>query len=475
MTAMTVGPRVNDIYAASPFTPDPLPTVRPSYNTPDTDERDPHNYPGPPAPRSVEDGGNPFHVRGYADTGPCFGPGDVSNDLRTQGLFPWIRRSVLAPNTIDPLPARYFKPPKSTVRYSDLYEAPRRQRGVHGDPSIVGMTREYVEPYTKLHSGVGALNNYWPDGMHKDFGFANGQKFTFRHGGFHPRARYFRMPERQQKQLYFRIGNPDKAVGRSGSLYAQQRGPLGFYETPYNSYVKEYHREPMPYGGGLVKNRLRANPSVVLPWTNRPEQHLGWSGPPGTTAFSQEGLRILNAFRDVIPNKTTQFSQAPYSNPVAVVSKKGPQTVNPTELRPTNKECIVDAVGRNNDPSPFFAKGDNAAYNTEYWTNTTVRELTAGPGVTHVAPGVINSNETADVRCDKRINPTVPRRAPRGNHIYFCAVRPPNSDRTLAPQYTQWAAPKNRKVTPPIEREIDPSLIQPWLQNPYTQPVVNYQ
>ena len=468
---MVVGPRVNDVYSASPFSPDPLPTVRPSYNTPDTDERDPHTYPGPP----VEDDGNPFHVRGYLDTGPCFGPGDVTNDLKEQGIFPWIRRSIHGPLSIDPLPARYFKPPKSTVAWDDLHEPPQRQRGVHGDPSITGMIREFVEPYTKFHSGSGAMNDYWPGQVGMEYGFSNGEKFTFRHGGFHPRGRFFRMPENQRKQLYFRIGNPDKAVGRSGSLYAQQRGPLGSYEIPYNSYVKEYHREPMPYGGGLVKNRLRANEAVILPWTNRSEQHLGWSGPPGTSEQSQESFRIMNAFRDVIPNKTTQFSQAPYSNPVAVVSKRGPQTTNPVELRPTNRECQVTAVGRNNDPTPHFAKGDNAAYNTAYWTNTTVRELTAGPGVTHVPAGYIASNETADVRCSFRINPTVPRRTPRGNHIYFCAIRPPNSDRTLAPQYTQWAAPKNRKVTPGIERDIDPSLIQPWLQNPYTQPVASYQ
>ncbi len=292
-------------YANIPEAPDSLPRVLPYYNMPDTDERNAHNYPGPPvSTERVEDAGygNPLSSafgsnRGYADKPEGWGPGDVTNTLNPQGIYPLFGRAPPGPLYIEALESEYFKPPKSTILQSDLRQEPMPQPDVFGDKSIVGLMRDYVDPYTKFRSGRGALDHMYPGAIaggetNAGYGFDNGEKFTLRTGGFHPRRRIFREPPSQRKQLYFSIRNPSTAVGRSGSIYAQGRGELGNLETPFNSYVKEYHREALPTAG-LVSNRVRANPKVVLPCNSRQQQYIGWAGPKGTSERAREDLRLL--------------------------------------------------------------------------------------------------------------------------------------------------------------------------------------
>ena len=302
----SVPENVEEQYADNPSAPDILPRVLPYYNMPDTDERNPHNYPGPPRDKpDLEDQGAGTSLaqafdsnRGYRDTGPNdWGAGDVTNTLFPQGLYPLFGRTAQTPLYIEALEPEYFKPPKSTVLQDDLRQEPMPQPDVYGAKSIVGLSRDYVDPYTKFRSGVGALNDLYPGAIpggatKAGYGFGNGEKFTLRTGGFHPRLRPFRMPESQQKQLYFSVRNPSFAVGRSGSIYAEGRGELGNYETPFNAYVKEYHREAMPTAG-LTSDRMRANPAVVLKCNSRQDQYIGWAGPKGTDDRAQENLRLL--------------------------------------------------------------------------------------------------------------------------------------------------------------------------------------
>ncbi len=310
----SVPENVEEQYADNPSAPDILPRVLPYYNMPDTDERNPHNYPGPPRDKpDLEDQGAGTSLaqafdsnRGYRDTGPNdWGAGDVTNTLFPQGLFPLFGRTAQTPLYIEALEPEYFKPPKSTVLQDDLRQEPMPQPDVYGAKSIVGLSRDYVDPYTKFRSGSGALNDLYPGAIpggdadagpgperYAGYGFGNGEKFTLRTGGFHPRLRPFRMPESQQKQLYFSLRNPSFAVGRSGSIYAEGRGELGNYETPFNAYVKEYHREAMPTAG-LTSDRMRANPAVVLRCNSRQDQYIGWAGPKGTDDRAQENLRLL--------------------------------------------------------------------------------------------------------------------------------------------------------------------------------------
>lgn len=298
-------------YSNHPEAPDILPRVIPHYNMPDTDERNPHNYPGPPNDvQPLEDAGHGtsiqgafFSNRGYANKPNGWGPGDVTNTLEPQGIYPLFGRAPPGPLYIEALESEYFKPPKSTVLQDDLRQEPMPQPDIFGDKSITGITRDYIDPYTKFHSGSGALNDLYPGSIASasgaepgtnvtGYGFANGEKFTLRTGGFHPRRRIFRMPESQRKQLYFSIRNPSFAVGRSGSIYAQGRGELGNLELPYNSYVKEWNRPPVP-NAGLTSNRMRSNPKVVLKCTSRENQYIGWAGPRGTSERAQEELRLL--------------------------------------------------------------------------------------------------------------------------------------------------------------------------------------
>ena len=302
----TVPENKEEQYANHPEAPDSLPRVLPYYNMPDTDKRNPHNYPGPPTQNvNIEDIGHGTTVaeafgsnRGYADKTQGWGPGDVTNTLNPQGLYPLFGRTPNGPLYIEALEPEYFKPPKSTILQSDLRQEPMPQPDVFGDKSIVGLSRNYIDPYTKFRSGRGQLDNLYPGAIaggenNAGFGFFNGEKFTLRTGGFHPRQRIFREPPSQRKQLYFSIRNPSHAVGRSGSIYSEGRGELGHLELPYNAYVKEYHREPMP-NAGLVTNKKRANPEVVFNCNNRQDQYIGWAGPKGTSDRTREDLRLLS-------------------------------------------------------------------------------------------------------------------------------------------------------------------------------------
>lgn len=194
--------------------------------------------------------------------------------------------------------------------------------------------------------------------------------------------------------------------------------------------------------------------------------------------------------RDVIPNKTTQTHLWGLGNG-AVTQYKGPQETNPVNLRPTHRECYLGFLGAISDPSPFFAKGDQAAYNTEFWYDTSLKSLTDGPGVMRPGGALLSRDSIADSVHDpsgliypytfnqvasgfkgdnNRINPTNLRHTQKDTGLYFAINRPFHSTRTLAPQYTEYPKPVDHKVTPLIQQEIDTSLINPWYQNPYTHP-----
>ena len=525
---------VSSEYSEASMVPDPLPEViNYQHDFPDTDRRVAHNYPGPP----VENMGpmtplqQAFQVRGYGDTGRDFGAADVTNSIdHQQGLMPWFGRAPLNPLTIDPLDSTSFKPPKTVVSQSDLHAAPERGWNVHGNPDYSEWFASEIDWQTKTRSATGQYDYYWPGQLQaereaaggpctgdatKDYGYADGEKMTLRTGGFHyGRQRFWREPRSDRKQIYFSVRNPSKAVGRFESEWAESTGPLGSLSIPYNARVKEFYREPQPTAG-LTSNRLRADEKVVLPWSNRtggcsggsedgshanlPPTEVAWAGPMAPTEYGQEALRITDQQRDVIPNKTTQHSLG-FGFPVGVTEKKGPQTVNPTVLRPTHRTCYEGNRGILNDPNPYLGTvGGPAVYNTQYWVNPhNLKEIgtsikvnqdgsscggsgknetgSGGPcfvdGVMQRGGAVLPLNSTGDRWAVDRVNPVVPRYTQKSeNTIFDCATWPLLSNRTLAPQYGSTVASENRRVTPMIQNEIDASLVHAFAQNPYTMPL----
>ena len=533
---------VSSEYSAASMVPDALPEViNYQHDFPDTDRRVAHNYPGPP----VENMGpmtpleQAFQVRGYGDTGRKFGAADVTNSIdQQQGLMPWFGRAVLNPLTIDPLDPESFKPPKTAVSQSDLHAAPEKGWNVHGNPDYSEWVASEIDWQTKTRSALGQYDYYWPGQLQaereaagsaclgddtKDYGFADGEKMTVRTGGFHyGRQRFWREPRSERKQVYFSIRNPSKAVGRFESEWSESTGPLGSLSIPYNARVKEYYREPQATAG-LTANRIRADEKVVLPWSNRtggcsggsedgshanlPPTEVAWAGAMAPTEYGQEAFRITDEQRDVIPNKTTSFPLG-YGFPVGVTEKKGPQTVNPTVLRPTHRTCYEGNRGVLNDPYPFLATvGGPAVYNTEMWVNphnlkefgtsitvnqdgsscgTSGNNQTGdggtpnGPcyidGVMQRGGAVLPLNTTGDRWAVDRVN------GPHDGYdlrpavgynetIFDCAIWPPLANRTLAPQRGDIPASENRMVMPQVIQEIDPSLIQAYLANPYVQAV----
>jgi hypothetical protein len=469
----------------------------------ENDEQLLHNIAGPPVHDPSSEGPLNaiqdvfYNARGYMDANP-YGPEDVTNNFNTDGLYPLIGKGSNNPLTIEPQEPQHYRPHKQVVLQEDLHDTPRMQNNVYGNPSILEMNKAFVvDPYTKLNSSKGQMNHYLPGQESKDFGFANGEKMTLRTGGFHwGKRRIFREPPNQRKQMYFRIGNASKAQTRFNSLYQPNRGELGHLETPYNSQVKEWHRNPEP-NAGVVRNKGRGNEEVVLQCTTRPYQLIPYAGPMGMVQGQREPLRLTAQQRDVIPNKTTDTPLWGFGK--AATEMKGGQTMNPIQLRPTHKSCYVTIDNHLSNPAPFFPEGDSAALNFEYirgaaseWGDTPLKALTDGPDVMRPALPVLNRNGAADalsgswnrgeesVNVDmdgflsnnERVNPVNLRHTQKSENIHHSAIRPMMANYSTAPQFDQeFPESENRKVTPLIENEIDTSLVDAYRQNPYTQPL----
>lgn len=466
--------------------PDPLPDIESDYKTnAENDERDPHTYPGPP-PCETGTLRDLFSVRGYGDTGNCFGPQDVTNIMNPDGLYPWYGRGPKVPMTIDPQDSCEFKPPKQTVSFSDLHMIPVPRDQPFGNTPTTGLAREHIMLGNEARGAL--FNDYYPQHLdpscNSDYGFASGEMMTKRRQpGFHyGRERLFReeQPNRRQ-QLYFRLGNKESTLG-------EMRGELGFVEEPFNANIKEYYRPPMP-NAGVVANRVRADQDVVLQCTTRPDQYISWAGPAGSVTGQQESLRVLPGYQDVNPNKTTQSSLWGFSK--GVTAMRGPQDSNQvTNLRGTHRECFVQNDNLYSNPAPHstLTNGSNAALNSEYYaTNQTMRSLTDGPNVMRPGAPSAHRDAIADVyNCsnpgqsvdgylgdNSRINPTNLRHTQKSENINFNAdgERLVNSDRYMGPQYGNFPVPDTNSVSSIIQLEIDPALLDAFRSNPYAQPL----
>lgn len=420
------------------------------YNRPDTDERDPTRYPEHPANPQVEQDPNlltnAFQARHNTH------PADMTSDLLPHGVEPTVGRTAHWPLYIEAQTPEEFKPPKPTLLESDLRGGPEKYPWVVGTgPATSGIIREHVNQYTKTKSGNGALNHYWPGQKALSFGFANGAKMTPRFGGFHPRQRIWKqddMKKARKKQLYFRMGLPSTAVNRFGSIEQKDRpATIGHVRFPNNVTTREWHRPPAPTSG--LAEGPRQNPFVVLPRTFAQEQQVCWAAPAASVNDGKEALRIRPEERNVRPKHTGVFSPFLFSQPQAVEGKAGPQDMNPAVLRNSTKILTAgEDVMRPGNPSAGFDAG-------------------------------------ADVRCSccpngncergipgQRINHTNLRDTQKDEVIHYHAIREPNMDRPqqLALQFGGLGNPVNRKVTPVIVQDVDPSLIDAWKQNPYTNP-----
>lgn len=456
--------------------PDALPPITSHYGTADTDERNPHNYPGPP---TIGDDGYPEDLRAGALLSTAYGPvrgyadgpmneRTVTNDLHPQGLMPWIGRTAHTPLTIDPLESKYFKPPKETVLGEDMYGPPMPSPNVFGDKNINGFIRSsIVDPYTKTNSGSGALNDQrigapppGPGHPVNNHGFSNGLKMTLRTGGVHPRQRIWREPPSTRKQLYFRMTNPSHAVGRLDSTGGEMRPELGRLEVPFNANTDEYRRDSQP-NAGLAMNMKFVPSKVILKCTSRPDTNRTEVGPPR------------------------------YFDP------SGPVDNVHVQLRGTNRGFQDGAENRANKPSGFLPAGGPQV---EYFDTDNARTrrngdccetgTLDGTGISRPggAAAFVSLGQTGDVLRNyetqyatqdgfqvdgSRINGTGLRQAKKIETVYFCAVRPPTANVFNLPQYTTAPKPVDRKLTPLIEQHIDPALIGPLLQNPYARKIAS--
>lgn len=221
-----------------------------------------------------------------------------SNPLRyPDGITPSFGSNtgkVLRPEA---LPSHLYQPPKREQLQNIMRAPPQPQRDVFGAPQNYTEMHQRALEQRKLTSGNGALDTYTPYEGGQQEGFANGQYMTERHGGFHPRTRFYPSTEyKKGVQMYGRLGNPSDAIGRPGSTFSQGVGPLGAMRMPRNVHVSEYEREPMPthaVGHNPVGARIG---SVILKPTYRSETTRAYAGPVGQSERYQPYMRLKNRY-----------------------------------------------------------------------------------------------------------------------------------------------------------------------------------
>ena len=474
---------VNDMYAHhNPEAPDALPSVVGRVRgRSDTDPRDPHNYPGKPGagvknPQSKLEAIFQANDPGFLDTGPEYAATDVRNAMGNQlGMFPTMKRERQGPLTIDPMHPSDFKPPKQVVMQQDMHGEPAKQSNVFGIQNNNEWRAQYYAENTKNRGAMGRYNQMRPGGWYGNdsragFGFSTGLHFTPRTGGFHKRERFFKPEEDKSTHLRWRFGN----AGQKGLT---EGGPssIGHVRIPYNSFRTQNnnHNVPMPTSGP-VANKGYARSNVALPHTNRqgtvPERfgaaaapgctpvrdgaseatERGWVAPPGSAFSFQEALRPDRGFqgRDVIPKKSMQLHGFRPGPAVSVEAAKGSQQVTPVVLNRTHREDYLEAYDHQRHPMGVLGLGTTADYNLR----------TDEP--------FANCEPTAPGGC--RINPQVPRPTKKGDYLNLWKMHAPTSDRTLVTQRTEHGNVEDRRVTPFIRSEIDPSLLNPYIHNPYT-------
>jgi hypothetical protein len=421
---------------------------------------------------------NAFAVRGTSKApGHSARPIDITNSMMPHGLQPKFGRTPLTPLTPDPLDWMSFKPPKQTVYHVDLHGTPGNYHNVYGTKVQTEQMYDHIaKGHTKSDTLRGAGNDMWPGQATSEYGFAQGEKMTLRTGGEHPRARYFRPLECTKPQLYF-----DNWRVVDNSKIATYAPTLGI-RLPENADVKEYHRPPMPQTV-LSVNSARPDPIPVIRWTNRqraddiPKYHQpdeidlfggnGWAAPAGAVGPSTETLRTQ--YRDVIPQKSVMFSPAAFNIAFGHESKAGGQGVNKVQVRPTHRQNTMRA----NFQSPFANIGMSAARGTDYVPIVPVKVNTEGVGVSRPAGPSYGMNSVADSDQHHRMNHVVLMPTLRDEVIHDYALRPPVTDRpSLAPQYTIFGVSEDRKVSPLVENVIDPTMISPWKNNPYTPKII---
>lgn len=189
------------------------------------------------------------------------------------GALPNVKKST-GLQLRDPDTPDMLKPKRKETETADLFMPTGDTLASRYEPVTWKAHQRAIEQ-SKLNSGRGALDGFshleqpGSGAAGPTRGFAGGEVMTPRHGGFHPRERFFRVPEtrRGRNQHALRPLNPEPRVGKLGSMYLSSTAPLGRSRHNRNHDVLEWHRAPERTGG---IRQIDATPrNVEMKFTNR--------------------------------------------------------------------------------------------------------------------------------------------------------------------------------------------------------------
>lgn len=304
----------------------------------------------------------------------------------------------LRPENLD---AYLFKPPKREVTQAMMRMPPQVQPNTHGTGSVYLENHDRALEATKLASAKGALDYYVPEPVtvvKKDAdgndvqvteyriidggSDARGQYTTERTGGFHPRERVFPIiPAKQGIQATFRLGNPSNAVGKLGSEFSQDTGPLGEMRMPRNASVSEYERVAFPTSAP-VSLQARVG-QVVLKDQQRDTTTVPWTGQVNQGSKNQEALRLEKQY--VKPKNVTDFQVV--LAPGTRANDKGAYQNVQFDLALNSRNFVSD-VGSENVSQPGTRANDKGAYqNVEFDLKVLNRNLTMQDSIHVQQPG----------------------------------------------------------------------------------------
>ena len=190
------------------------------------------------------------------------------------------------PERPDSWSSELFQPPKIEVSQDMMRAPPQVQTNVHGNAPTHMEEYDRILEQTKLLSGTGAYDFYRPGG---DSGFASGELITERKPNI--TRVYPIIPAKQGVQIYGRLGNVSKAIGKVGSEYGTERGPLGELRQARNAFVSEYERIPMPTATAQTNQPVHIG-QVILKDTQRQTTEIPWVGQVGQQSKNQAALRL---------------------------------------------------------------------------------------------------------------------------------------------------------------------------------------
>jgi hypothetical protein len=427
----------------------------------------------------------------------------------------------------DPISGADLKPQKHENLDVDMFVAAGDSLPSRFDfnPIQTGMAQKRARQADKFTSGHGAMDYYThinDEPCTNDnalFGFAQGEVMTPRYGGFHPRERFFRVPEtkRGRNQHAERFTNPTKATWHQGSIYQTGTAPLGELRLNRNADVREYYRAPERTSG--ISNKISAqNEFVDMPFQNRDvgdpglrkrlheerkQAACGFTGRKEARQYDPDDLDFAACDRSDPTTLGTERSWTSAPNRLGTDQELRreedlyvrPKNVRDFQLRMfgsaahesqvgsyiysdyssdlcdrmTNRTLLDDKVMH--APAPNGGRrGEAGVYSqNNFFRNGFDKTITG-----RAAAPVRSENMTADGMSGQRFQETHLRSTLKEDPkiLASAGLHAPVGDRQLAMQYSQsFACPVTRRVQPTVVNSIDFDGATPYMQNPYTQPL----